>query len=98
MDLSPTGQRRFGDHRTGRAGVGPTVGRFDQRSRHKNMKELRPGSVGASELRILFIFDPERRAILLMAGDKRGQWKAWYRRSIPIADRRDDVHRQDLKT
>ncbi|MGO1594146.1 MAG: type II toxin-antitoxin system RelE/ParE family toxin [Ancrocorticia sp.] len=28
-------------------------------SRHKNMKELRPGSSGRSELRILFAFDPE---------------------------------------
>lgn len=27
-------------------------------SRHHNMKELRPGSVGRTEIRILFIFDP----------------------------------------
>jgi hypothetical protein len=35
---------------------------------HK-MKELRPGSSGASEVRILFRFDPERQAVLLVAGD-----------------------------
>lgn len=40
------------------------------RSRHRNMKELRPGSSGRSELRILFAFDPERHAILLVAGKR----------------------------
>jgi hypothetical protein len=39
-------------------------------SQHNNMKELRPGSSGHSELRALFAFDPERQAILLVAGDK----------------------------
>ena len=47
----------------------PTVDRI-KRSRHHNMKELRPGSTGRSEIRILFAFDPKRRAILLVAGDK----------------------------
>lgn len=47
-------------------------------SRHRNMKELRPGSSGSSEIRILFAFDTERKAILLAAGDKAGQWKDWY--------------------
>lgn len=42
-------------------------------SRHNNMKELRPGSSGRSEVRILFAFDPKRRAILLVAGDKHGR-------------------------
>jgi hypothetical protein len=40
------------------------------------MKELRPGSVGRSEIRILFAFDPWRSAILLIAGDKAGQCNA----------------------
>jgi hypothetical protein len=46
------------------------------------------GSIGASEVRILFIFDPERRAVLLIAGDKAGQWSAWYREAIPLAEAR----------
>ena len=33
-------------------------------SRLHNLKELRPGSSGASEVRILFIFDPVRNAVL----------------------------------
>jgi len=47
---------------------------------------LRPGSAGSSEIRILFVFDPERSAVLLVAGDKAGQWTEWYRRSIPLAE------------
>lgn len=66
-------------------------------SRHKNMKELRPGSSGRSELRILFAFDPKRKAILLIAGDKAGNWKKWYRDNIPVADNRFDDHLKRLK-
>lgn len=66
-------------------------------SRHKNMKELRPGSSGRSEVRILFAFDPTRRAILLVAGDKQGQWQRWYRTNVPIADARYDEHLETLK-
>ena len=73
---------------------GPTLGRplVDriEGSRHHNMKELRPGSAGRSEVRILFIFDPARRAVLLVAGDKAGNWKKWYDRNIPVADERYD--------
>jgi hypothetical protein len=61
-------------------------------SRHKNMKELRPGSSGRSEVRILFAFDPQRRAIMLLAGDKHGAWQKWYRANIRIADDRYDKH------
>lgn len=61
-------------------------------SRHKNMKELRPGSSGRSEVRILFAFDSKRRAILLLAGDKHGAWSKWYRKNVPIADDRYDEH------
>jgi hypothetical protein len=53
-----------------------------------NLKELRPGSRGRSEIRVLFVFDPMRQAIVLVAGDKAGQWKSWYRVSIPLAERR----------
>ena len=56
------------------------------------MKEIRPGSSGRSELRVLFAFDPERKAILLVAGNKAGRWKQWYKDNIPIADDRFDAH------
>ena len=65
-------------------------------SRHKNMKELRPGSSSRSELRVLFAFDSERRAILLVAGDKAGNWKKWYAVNFPIADVRLAEHLDGL--
>lgn len=55
-------------------------------SRIANMKELRPPSSGRSEIRILLVFDPWRSAILLVAGDKSGQWDQWYRDAIPRAE------------
>jgi hypothetical protein len=39
-------------------------------------------------VRILFVFDPERKAVLLVAGDKSGRWKDWYRTNIPVAEKR----------
>lgn len=82
------------------AAQGPTLGRplADRvsRSRHHNMKELRPGSAGTSEVRILFAFDPLRQALLLVAGDKNGSWNAWYDTNIPIADKRFDKHLDSL--
>ena len=56
------------------------------------MKELRPGSQGSSELRIHFAFDPERNAVLLVAGDKSKSWKKWYEVNIPVVDKRFDEH------
>jgi hypothetical protein len=83
------------------AEVGPGLGRplVDTivGSRHKNMKELRPGSSGRSEVRILFAFDPQRHAIMLLAGDKQGRWDKWYRTNVPIADDRYDEHLEKLK-
>ncbi len=46
-------------------------------SRLSNLKELRPPSGGRTEIRILFVFDPWRSAVLLVAGDKSGQWTRW---------------------
>jgi hypothetical protein len=52
-------------------------------SKIPNLKELRPRR---TMIRILFVFDPWRSAILLTGGDKTGQWKAWYERAIPHAE------------
>lgn len=45
----------------------------------------------------MFGFDQERKAILLIAGDKAGNWKKWYRANIPIADNRFDDHLKKMK-
>lgn len=69
---------------------GPALGRplVDriQGSRIHHLKELRPGSAGRSEIRVLFAFDPARSALLLLGGDKAGNWQRWYRQNIPIAE------------
>lgn len=53
-------------------------------SRHVNMKELR-GKVNERHLRVLFAFDPRRKALLLIGGDKTDD-PEWYERFVPIAD------------
>ena len=61
-------------------------------SGHPNMKELRFDAAGGV-WRIAFAFDPNRKAILLVAGDKSGvSQKRFYRQLIERADRRFDVH------
>jgi hypothetical protein len=37
-------------------------------------------------VRLLFIFDPQRRAVFLVGGDKAGKWSDWYKRAIPHAE------------
>lgn len=73
----------------------PLVGEITG-SRFKNMKELRPGSSGTSEIRILFVFDPERKAVMLFAGDKQKQWKKWYKEAIPEAEERYQRHLDEI--
>ena len=58
--------------------------------------ELR-ASVGRAQLRALFIFDPDRRALLLVGGNKAGQWQSWYRRAIPEAERLYSAHVETMK-
>ena len=53
-----------------------------------NLKELRPGSKGLSEIRVLFVFDRDRQAILLVGGDKQNRWSRWYKSAIPLAQER----------
>lgn len=62
--------------------------------RHANMKELRVSAYGA--LRVLFAFDPRTHAILLIGGDKSGQWNDWYRTAVPEADDLYDEHLNDI--
>jgi len=35
---------------------------------------------------VLFAFDPTRSALLLLGGDKAGNWQRWYKENIPIAE------------
>jgi hypothetical protein len=62
----------------------PTVDKV-KGSKFHSMKELRPAG---TSIRILFLFDPRRQAVLLLAGDKAGNWETWYDKNIPIAEHR----------
>ena len=61
-------------------------------SRHANMKEMRFSAPGG-EWRVASAFDPVRRAMLLVAGDKSGGGeRRFYRELIRKADERFDRH------
>lgn len=66
-------------------------------SDYANMKELR-FEAADGEWRVAFAFDPKRRAILLIAGDKTGvSEKKFYKRLIAKADARYERHLERLK-
>ena len=66
-------------------------------SRHANLKELR-FSAADGEWRLAFAFDPTRKAILLVAGDKAGvSERRFYRELVRKADERFDAHVTQLK-
>ena len=61
-------------------------------SRHANMKELR-FEAADGVWRAAYAFDPSRRVIVLVAGDKSGQSsKRFYRQLVARADARFDAH------
>ena len=66
-------------------------------SRHANMKELRFQAADGT-WRVAFAFDPKRRGILLVAGDKSGASETrFYKQLIKKADDRFDTHLERLK-
>ncbi len=80
---------------------GPRLGRPHvdtlKGSSHANMKEIR-FSAADGEWRVAFAFDPRRRGILLVAGDKSGgSTKRFYRELIRKADERLDAHLERLR-
>jgi hypothetical protein len=76
---------------------GPSLGRpfvdHIKGSRYRNMKELRPRG---KSFRLLFAFDPRRSAVILVAGDKSGNWRGWYEENIAVADSRFDEYLSNL--
>jgi hypothetical protein len=66
-------------------------------SSYPNMKELR-FTAADGEWRVAFAFDPKRKAILLVGGDKSGgSEKRFYRELIRKADQRFGAHLARLK-
>jgi hypothetical protein len=80
---------------------GPELGRPHvdtlQGSEYANMKELRFNAMDGV-WRVAFAFDPLRRAMLLVAGDKSGvSQKRFYQQLIKKADRRFTNHLNRLE-
>lgn len=74
----------------------PSVDRL-KGSSYPNMKELR-FDAGDGTWRVAFAFDPRRRAILLVAGDKSGiSQDFFYEQLIKKADKRFKRHLLDLE-
>lgn len=66
-------------------------------SKHPNMKELRPRvTTAGAHIRVLFAFDLKSKAIMLVAGDKAGNWTKWYAKNIPLADNLFTAHQERL--
>lgn len=81
--------------------LGPSLGRPHADtltgSKYANMKELR-FRADDGVWRVAFAFDPERKAILLVAGDKAGvAQKRFYKGLITRADTRFAQHLDTLK-
>ncbi len=74
----------------------PVVGEIKTSKYDPQMKEL-VVETGDASIRVLFMFNPLRTAILLVGGDKTGSWRRWYRTAIPEADGLYDVHLQELR-
>lgn len=75
---------------------GPSLGRPHvdtlNGSKHANMKELR-FKADDGVWRVAFAFDPKRKGIVLVAGDKSGKSeKRFYKQLIKLADKRFDKH------
>lgn len=80
--------------------IGPSLGRpyvdTVKNSKFTNMKELRVQSK-LKVLRLFFAFDPERKAILLIGGDKKGD-KRFYEKMIAVADALYEKHVKRLRS
>ena len=64
-------------------------------SKHSHMRELRIQYKGAP-YRILYAFNPQRTALLLLGGCKEGK-NRWYEENIAKADKLYDTHLKETK-
>ncbi|MGE4243212.1 type II toxin-antitoxin system RelE/ParE family toxin [Ramlibacter sp.] len=83
----------------GPAGGRPLVGTL-RNPEHPNMKELRYNAHENSQVwRAAFAFDPQKRAIVLVAGEKQGRESVrFYELLLKKANRRLESHLRSLRT
>ncbi|MGN6316494.1 type II toxin-antitoxin system RelE/ParE family toxin [Trinickia sp.] len=96
--LDPTVRRELLSTALAVQQMGPDAGRpyvgTLSNAKHPNMKALRFTANGGAEVwRVAFAFDPERKAIVLVAGDKQGMNdQLFYKRLLQVANARFDRH------
>jgi len=67
--------------------VGPTLGRPHVDVIHgSRMRKLKEARIDRG-VRVLFAFDSNQNAVMLVGGDKTGKWNRWYRGRIDLAER-----------
>jgi hypothetical protein len=75
---------------------GPDLGRphvdVIHRSRLHKLKEARVDR----GMRVLFAFDSNQNAVMLVGGDKTGKWNRWYRPKIELAERLYADHERSI--
>ena len=69
------------------AEVGPTLGRPRVDTIHgSRVGKLKEARVDRG-VRVLFAFDSNRNAVMLVGGDKAGKWNRWYPPMVRLAER-----------
>src|SRR5687767_10927152 len=79
-DVRPAGVGHRSGRPAGRTGAGP---RATGGGPHPDLPSSQHEGALSREERsaaVLFMFDPRRQVILLLGGDKSGEWSAWYER------------------
>ncbi len=64
-------------------------------SKVSGMRELR-FKHDKRTIRILYVFDPRRQAVLLLGGDKTGKTR-WYERHVPLAEKVYEDYLRSMK-
>lgn len=76
--------------------AGPTLGRphvdVIHGSRVRKLKEARVDR----GVRVLFAFDSNQNAVMLVGGDKTGKWNRWYPQKIKLAERLYADHERSI--
>ncbi len=75
---------------------GPTLGApHVEKIRRTNLHRLKEVRVDRG-IRLLFAFDSNQNAVMLLGGDKTGKWNNWYPKKIELAERLYADHERDI--
>jgi hypothetical protein len=75
---------------------GPTLGRPRVDTIHgSRLAKLKEARIDRS-VRVLFAFDSNQDAVMLVGGDKAGKWERWYPPNIKAAERLYDTHERSI--